>query len=84
MGVKGLHTNYDTKNLLRYCQHYIIVVVRLCQLTHLAFDVCELGEHEGQVEGQLSYVVIVLARTQRLQEEQSHTMTNQSNILLLN
>lgn len=43
-------------------------------LTHLPFDVCKLGEHEGPVEGQLGYIVVVLASTQRLWK-QGRTIT---------
>lgn len=43
--------------------------------THLSFNVCKLGEHERPVEGQLCHIVVIQARTEGLEKEDTHTHT---------
>ena len=46
----------------------MLQLIVLRQRAYLSFDVRELGKHERPIEGQLSNIVVVLARTQGLWE----------------
>lgn len=62
--------NSDTKGVqfsARVSRGSTIVLVKLL-MTYLTFNVYELGKHQRPIESQLSCVVVVLFRTQRLLE----------------
>lgn len=66
--------NYNTALTIGYVLYSVgpsrgstIVLVGL-MLTHLTLNVYELGKHQRPIESQLSYIVVVLSRTERLQE----------------
>lgn len=72
--------NYNTALTTGYVMYSVgpsrgsTIVLVGPMLTHLTLNVYELGKHQRPIESQLSYIVVELSRTERLQEgvKQTH------------